>query len=285
MRQHQQGCQGAVCVPQGLSKSLARLEGELGCPLFERTYQGLNPTRDAKALYVRVRDLMDACEQIRVRAERSAGDTVLSVASASGTLSYVGLDFPSGFECENPSVELRMEDLTNRLVDEALTTHACDIGFLVGPIDTQKYDAELFSVRPHLLIVDRSDPLAAKTQVAYTDLEGRTVILLGRDHPLFKTFTERLTSARVVTRDTIGVAVLNDMLPMVSRDGAVLVSANFWAQTTAGPNHAIVPFEDKTRTAIGSPSRPRRPPYSPPAPSCATRPWSRSVCPAQATSM
>ena len=72
------------------------------------------------------------------------------------------------------------------------------------------------------------------------------MILLGRDHPLFKTFTDRLASAHVVTRDTIGVAVLNDMLPMVSRDGAVLVSADFWAQATAGPGHVIVPFEDKT---------------------------------------
>ncbi len=53
--------------PQGISKSIARLEGELGCPLFERTHQGLDPTRDARALYVRVRDLMDTCEQIRSR--------------------------------------------------------------------------------------------------------------------------------------------------------------------------------------------------------------------------
>lgn len=95
--------------PQGLSKSLARLEGELGCPLFERTHQGLNPTRDAKALYVRVRDLMDTCDQIRARAEGSAGHTALNVVSASGTLSYVGLGFANGFERENPSVELHME--------------------------------------------------------------------------------------------------------------------------------------------------------------------------------
>lgn len=67
VRQHQQGGQGAVHVSPGISKSIARLEGELGCPLFERTHQGLDPTRDARALYVRVRDLMDTCEQIRSR--------------------------------------------------------------------------------------------------------------------------------------------------------------------------------------------------------------------------
>ena len=231
--------------PQGISKSIARLEGELGCPLFERTRQGLDPTRDARALYVRVRDLMDTCEQIRSRSEQPAAHAVLHVVSASGTLAYVGLGFVSGFERENPAVELRMEDLTNRLVDEALTARTADIGLMVGPIDPQRYDAELFSVHPHLLIVDRNDPLALKEQVAYADLEDRTVILLGRDHPLFKTFTDRLASAHVVTRDTIGVAVLNDMPPMVSRDGAVLVSADFWAQATAWPDHVIVPFEDK----------------------------------------
>lgn len=232
--------------PQGLSKSIARLEGELGCPLFERTHQGLNPTRDARTLYVRVRDLMDTCEQIRSHSGQTAAHTVLHVVAASGTLAYVGLGFASGFEHEHPAVELRMEDLTNRLVDEVLAARTADIGLMVGPIDAQRYDAELFSVHPHLLIVDRNDPLAAKAQVSYTDLEDRTVILLGRDHPLFKTFTDRLASARVVTRDTIGVAVLNDMLPMISRDGAVLVSADFWAQAAAGPDHVIVPFEDKT---------------------------------------
>lgn len=234
--------------PQGLSKSVARLEGELECTLFERTRQGLNPTREAKALYARVRDLMDTCEQIRSCAGQVEMRQLLSVVSASGTLAYVGLDFVSNFERQNPSVELRMEDLTNRLVDEALAARSAEIGLLVGPIDPRKYEAELFSVHPHLLIVDRNDPLASKEQIAYVDLEDRTVILLGRDHPLFKTFNERLASARVVTRDTIGVAVINDMLPMVSRDGAVLVSADFWAQASIGPEHVIVPFEDKSLT-------------------------------------
>ena len=109
---------------------------------------------------------------------------MLHVVSASGTLAYVGLGFVSGFERENPTVELRMEDLTNRLVDEALTARSADIGLMVGPIDPQRYDAELFSVHPHLLIVDRNDPLALKEQVAYADLEDRTVILLGRDPAL-----------------------------------------------------------------------------------------------------
>lgn len=232
--------------PQGLSKAIGRLESELGCPLFERSHQGLTPTRDAKALYARVRDLMDVCDQIRSRVAAAEEHRILNVVSASGTLAYVGLGFVNDFEAANPSTELRIEDLTNRLVDEALMAHAADVGFLVGPIDTQRYDAELFSSHPHLLIVDCDDPLAAKDAVAYSDLEDRTVIVLGRDHPLFKTFTERLVAAHVVTRDTIGVAVLNDMLPMVSRNGAVLVSADFWAQTTAGKHHVILPFEDTT---------------------------------------
>ena len=139
-----------------------------------------------------------------------------------------------------------MEDLTNRLVEEALASRTVDVGLLVGPIDQQRYECAPFSSHPHLLIVDRDDPLAGREQVAYADLEDRTVILLGRDHPLLKTFTDRLASARVVPRDVIGVAVLNDMLPMVSRDGAVLVSADFWAQATAGEHHVILPFEDKT---------------------------------------
>ena len=63
---------------------------------------------------------------------------------------------------------------------------------------------------------------------------------------MLKTFTERLASARVVPRDVIGVAVLNDMLPVVARDGAVLVSADFWAQASVDERYVIVPFEDKT---------------------------------------
>lgn len=240
------GAKRLYISPQGLSKALARLEAELGCPLFERTHQGLVPTRDARALYVRVRDLLDTCEQIRNRTVREGVRSALTVPSASGTLSFTGLGFVAEFECENPLIELHMEDMTNRLVDQALSDRTAEAGLLVGPIDSRRYEGVLFSSHPHLLVVDCDDPLASKEQVAYADLEDRTVILLGRDHPLYATFSDRLARAHVVPRDLIGVAVINDMLPMVSRDQAVLVSAEFWAQAAVGEHHVIVPFEDKT---------------------------------------
>lgn len=45
--------------PQGLSKSITRLEGEMGTQLFVRSHHGVVPTKYARTLYPKIKDLTD----------------------------------------------------------------------------------------------------------------------------------------------------------------------------------------------------------------------------------
>lgn len=232
--------------PQGLSKNIGRLEGELGVPLFVRTRLGAVPNAHADALYPKVCDLLDTFASIHDEATGTGKRDVLRVAAVSGTLSYLGLGFSHAFETTHPDVELLIEDTTNRLVNEMMATGLADIGFMAGTVDRDRYDAVLFKSFPHTLIVSTQNPLAGKDRVSFADLTGQTVIVLGRDHPVLEGFTERLTSTGAQPAEVVGVAVLADFAHFVQLDQAVLISADFWNYANAWKGTRAIPFEDAT---------------------------------------
>lgn len=233
--------------PQGLSKNIGRLEAELGTPLFARTRQGAFPNEYARALYPKVCDLLDTCASIRGEvADRGAAHEVLRVASVSGTLSYLGLDFITGFESSHPGTELLIEDNTNRLVNEMMQDGLVEIGFMAGPIDRDKYDAVLFRSFPHVLIASDASPLSRKRSISFSDLEGQTIIILGRDHPVLGYFNARLAQEHVRPAEVIGVAVLADFAQVVRGNQAVLIAADFWEYAGAWEGTTMVPFADRS---------------------------------------
>lgn len=232
----------SVCMSaQGIGKSIAQLENELGCQLFVRSRQGAVPTDAACKLYPYIRDLIDACEEVRIQTTAQQG---LRVAVVSGTLSFVGPSFAEDFRTENPSIELRLEEGTNRIVEEALDSRTADVGLLAGPVDTSRYDVTLFSSHPHVLIASKNDPIASYAAVPYSALEGRRVIMLGRDYPVMDTLHRRLAEARVAPKELVGTSVVNDMVPTAIADGSVVIGANYWAQRVPGNDHVLLPFQD-----------------------------------------
>lgn len=232
--------------PQGLSKNIGRLEAELGVPLFARTRQGAFPNEYADELYPKVCELLDTFAAIHDRAAETGRRNLLRVASASGTLSYLGLDFVKRFENLHPDIELLIEDNTNRLVKEMMAQGLAEIGFMAGPVDSEQFDGVLFKSFPHVLIVSERNPLSQKDCISFANLDGQTVIVLGRDHPVLDYFHEKLDQAKAHPAEVIGVAVLADFAHFVQLDQAMLIAADFWDYADAWEGTKMVPFEDQT---------------------------------------
>ena len=57
---------------QGLSKSINRLEDELGFPLFKRSASGVTPTREANRLYDYFYKISDSCHELEKEIETMA---------------------------------------------------------------------------------------------------------------------------------------------------------------------------------------------------------------------
>ena len=231
--------------PQGLSKSLAKLEAELGVPLFARTHQGVVPTRHALKLYPYARDFVRALDEARLDASSASRKQVVRVAMVGGQLTCLGLGFIEGFEEEYPDIELRIEDCTNQRVSELVLSGNAEVGFMAGPIDLREFSATPFASYAHVLIVGDKNPLASKQSIAYSDLADQRVAVLGEGYPVRETFLGRAAMAGVHPHNVIDTVMPEMIVPLAAHNELVIIGTNHGAYCRQKPQGvAIIPFED-----------------------------------------
>lgn len=232
--------------PQGLSKSILRLEGELGVPLFVRTARGVEPTKYAHDIYPKAQALAAALQSVRTEGRRAESFYVLNVSFSDGMIAYLGLDFISAFEREHPGIELRVSECSNKAIEDFLLSGESEVGFLIGPVNDELFQTSFFQAVPHVLMVSDQSQLTYRDSIEYRDLEGATVFCLGQDYPVERTLRERLQSAGVNPASIIGVVGADTVLPFVMRDEGVLLSAAYWAELSSKPGLRVVPFRDES---------------------------------------
>ena len=231
---------------QGLSKSISRLEQEMGVQLFARSRLGVTPTEHAKILYPKAKSLVDAIAGMREDAASREPGYTLNVVLSDGMIAYLGLDFISAFEGGHPGVDLCIHECSNRAVEDFLLAEEAEIGFLIGPVNEDRFSCTFFQSVPHVLIVSDESMLAHKDRIAFSDLEGQTVFHLGCDYPVGENLRERLDAAGARPAATIGVVGADTILQHVIRGEGVLVSAEEWARLSQRAGLRILPFEDKS---------------------------------------
>ena len=234
--------------PQGLSKAIARLEGELGYELFMRTHEGVVPTVYARSLYPRVRELTAMLESIQDTDALDRPNSELRVFAVSGVLAYTGLGFLHDFEAEHPDAHLVLDEGNDELVCGLVREGKVEVAFSAGPVDVETFDAEPFSSHPHVLVVNEADPVAEKGFATYADLEGRTVMTLCAGYSPNLGVRARLAKAGVHPRETVGFAETYTGLIMAQRGEAVVVSTDYAAFLQPWPGTRILPFEDPSFT-------------------------------------
>lgn len=179
--------------PQGLGKTISRLESELGCTLFHRTAHGADPTEAADAMYPRVAEAINVLDGLRDSAVR-AGARELRVAVSSGYIKRLGPDFTSTFET-GTGWKLSMEEFLDEDVLDEVESGRADCGFSPAPILRDSLDAACVVRHPYQLLVRQDDPLASRAPLDYADLVGRDLVALGNGHAPYKTIAARFAEA------------------------------------------------------------------------------------------
>lgn len=164
-----------------LSRQIAQLERELGAQLFERGRRiELTPAgvrlRDRAVELVRLADLVE--DEFH-----TAGgvEGVVRIGSGGLSSSKVLPAAMEGFRSENPRVSFEMYTNSADHVIDQLDRGLLDFGFLLEPVDTERFDYVRLDVRERWgLLVRRGDPLAAKGAVSASDLLGRPLATTAR---------------------------------------------------------------------------------------------------------
>lgn len=167
-----------------LSQQIARLEKQLGHPLFDRLPRRVVLTDSGRLLLERAGRLLSEVDEIEHRL-RDGGDSDRLSAGAIPTIAPFLL--PAAlrtFRRDHPNVELSIrEDFTESLI-AAVLAGELDLAIVSLPMDDKRLHAEPLMQEPLLLAVPQGHRLARRRTITIADLREEPFVLLHEMHCL-----------------------------------------------------------------------------------------------------
>lgn len=176
-RQHITRAAAGLRVAQpSLSRSISRLEAELGTPLFERTGRRIQLNRFGEILLAHVDRALRELDDARLELADAVGEERGSVAVAAETLRAV-TDLVARFRVHAPGVRFRLYQSSAAAMAAQLRAGEIDLALASQPLPGADLDAvELFSEEV-LVAVPPGHPLAQRSTVAVADLADEPFVV------------------------------------------------------------------------------------------------------------
>ena len=162
-----------------LSRQIAELEEEVGTPLFVRSNRNVTLTDAGVLLRRRVEELLALERKIKdeFMAKENIGGTV-SIGMAEAASANTAADIIEVFREKYPNVKFELYTAMADLVLERIDKGILDVGFLLEPVNVDKYDFIRLPYTERLGVLMRSDDkLASKEELVSEDLLGLPLIV------------------------------------------------------------------------------------------------------------
>lgn len=231
--------------PQGCSKIIQKIEGELDTALFARSHYGVNPTPQGDALYRKASAVIDILDSIEADIDQVKSEKyTLNVASTQGILAYLTMmfirDFRQSFSYISPRI-IESPDITAK---NRMAANEAELGILGGPIDLSIYHALPFSKHVPCLVINSNHPLAQKDKIAFRDLDLQPLALVGREFASYHLVVNRLRNEGVNLDIVMEATELDYCHRLAEENEGIAVSFDFAAWANPRANTVIRRFED-----------------------------------------
>ena len=162
-----------------LSAQLAKLEEDVGAPLFFRTPKGLVLTEAGvvfrRYVAVAATALDDGLEAVRALSDVEGGE--LTVGGGATVTTYLLPPVLRGFHERYPRVRLRVREQGSRQIIEGVLAGELDLGIVTLPVTEKRLHVEPWLEDELLLIAPSGHRLERRRTFRWTDLEGQALVL------------------------------------------------------------------------------------------------------------
>lgn len=169
--------------PQGLSKAIHTLEGELGVNLFETTGTGLALTEYGRALQAHCQPYLREHQRIfnEMESLRRKSDQWLGIGIKSGFSDGLGRNFLLDFILDHPELQVSLRSFPIPGLREAMKAPERSVWMIPGQYDPTLFES-IYERREKLfLIVGESHPLADRGAISVKELAGHPLVALPHD--------------------------------------------------------------------------------------------------------
>ncbi len=240
---------------QGLSRSVAELEEQVGVPLLKRTTRSVALTEAGELFLNGVRTALDALDEGTLAARATRDECQESVRVGFSVSSLLELDSPilRAFRARHPRVAIEPETYQWDDPSCGLSSNATDVAFVRTPIECPDLHVERMFVEPRAVGVDRSHRLASAPAVTMDDLVDERILAPRTDDGSWSRFwTLRDTGRDERSLPRVGPAVgsLEAELEQVTSGAAITVTAISMSRFAPRPSIVYRPISDVAGTEL-----------------------------------
>lgn len=182
---------------QGMSKSIKRLEEELGVAMFQRSSSSLQLTDYAQCFlpYAKemVRNWHVSINELNMLKNTNNG--YLSVGISHGFINILPTELVAGFSRSNPKFIMRMNEYSDYELDQALISGLVDVAFCIMPVDETQITIHHLHKENTFYMLSDKHPLANSESLDLGQLKDELFMGFGTNNKGHIVFYERCRKA------------------------------------------------------------------------------------------
>ncbi|MBR4579294.1 MAG: LysR family transcriptional regulator [Oscillospiraceae bacterium] len=224
-----------------VSKSVRKLEEELGVEIFERTTRRVRLTPAGEDVMYYAAKILEDADGLYQSAEyhRTANQRDLRIGSIYFGMNNRLVPLLAEFMKQYPAMNVTMEESTTTPLLQRLEQRELDVVFVSSMYlqngehknfsGDPRYISCSFSIDPYFVFVNRSHPLAGKKLLTYADLEGQRLITTDKTmdvyhtairstleaygvHVSIATYCTNVRSVLHMVSQNVGIAILSKLV-------------------------------------------------------------------------
>ena len=172
-----------------LSRSIQRLEEELGQPLFERKPRAVDLTDAGEIFQSRAEQILLLVEDCKIEINDDGQSGRLRIAAIPTIAPYFLPDLLRGFSDQYPKANVIVQEDTTDHLMKRCKQGELDVAIVALPVPERYVEVEKLFEEELNLVLPKNHPLANKKQIRVGDIEKYPFVLLDEAHCLSDNIT------------------------------------------------------------------------------------------------
>jgi DNA-binding transcriptional LysR family regulator len=230
------------------SKAVKKLEEELNVEVFDRSTRHLRLTDAGQIVYEQAQKAMESLSEITNLLDDlknvTSGEIKIGIPPLIGTLFFPTIAMR--VQEKYPNVSLHLVERGAKLIGQLVENGEVDLGIIVLPADTTKFNVQPFITDEFVLYVHKKHPLAKRSTVIISELKEEKFILFSDEFTLHDYIKNVCLEAGFIPEISYQSSQWDLILELVSSEfGITLLPRSIYSKQN-NPNVQIVPLTEPT---------------------------------------
>ena len=231
--------------PQALSKTIAKLESELGVELFFHKANRIIPTAAATRLASHANNILMEYDIIENSLFKNApSKKTVKVSCSFDIPQMISADFFFFFCQEHPEILIQIHEYSDTLILEQLEHADIEIAILGSPLNHAVFEFTPLFSEPFCLVMNKNHPLAEKEQIHPSDLKGLPLVIKDMYSPISITQFAEFQKSHSLPDVILETSDSHLIHAMAEKDGTLGMTLHYLAQRIQNGQIIIRPFEN-----------------------------------------